>query len=85
MKRKETKLKGLSESRLGSMIFLFRMAGIPVQMKKVSTIYGVYMITVIICTCSMYTGMFVDVYIHWDELGRAMTTMRALIPFTNII
>jgi hypothetical protein len=67
------------------MIFLFKIAGIPVQMKKISTIYGVYMIIVIICTFSTYIGMFFDVYIHWDDLGRAMTTMRALIPFTNVM
>jgi hypothetical protein len=29
--------------------------------------------------------MFGDVYIHRDDLGRAMTTMRVLIPVTNIM
>jgi hypothetical protein len=85
MYRQETKLKWLSEIRFGSMIFLFRMAGIPVQMGKVSTIYGVYMITVIVCTCSMFIGTFLDVYVHWEDLGRAMTTMRVLITYTNVI
>jgi len=32
MNRKEPKLKGLSESRFGSMIFFLRMAGIPLMM-----------------------------------------------------
>jgi hypothetical protein len=85
MKRKETKLNGLSEIRFGSMIFLFRMAGIPLKIKKISTFYSVYMITEIICSCSTYIGMFFDVYIHWDDLGRAMTSMRMLIPFTNVM
>jgi hypothetical protein len=35
MNRQQQKLKGLSENRFGSMIFLLRMAGIAVQMKKV--------------------------------------------------
>ena len=85
MNRKETKLKRLSESRFGSIIFLFRMVGIPLKTKIISIIYSVYMITVIICGFSTFTGMFVDVYIHWDDLGRAMTSMRVLIPFTNVI
>ena len=85
MNRKEPKPKGLSVIRFGSMIFLFRMAGVPLKMKKISTIYAVYMITVIICSCSTYIGMFVDVYIHWDDLGRSMTSMRMLIPFTNVM
>ena len=85
MNSEEPKLKGLSEGRFGSLIFLFRMAGIPVKMKKVSTIYAVYMITVTLCICSMFIGMFIDVFINWDELGRAMTTARVLIPLTNVI
>ena len=73
MYRQETKLKGLSEIRFGSMIFLHRMSGVPFQMKKKSTIYATYMVTVTVCCFSAVIGMFVDVYIHWDELGRAMT------------
>ena len=85
MKREETKLKGLSECRFHSMIFLFRLAGVPLQIKKISTIYAIYMITVIICASTTYLGMCVDVYIHRDDLGRAMTTIRMLIPFTNVM
>ena len=85
MNRKDLELKGLSEIRFSSMIFLFRMAGIPLKMKQVPTIYAAYMITVIICSCSTYIGMLVDVYIHWDDLGRAMTTLRVLIPLTNVM
>jgi hypothetical protein len=77
------KVKGLSEIRFGSMIFLFRMGGIPFKMKKVSLIYAVYMITVIISSYSSFIGMFVDVYIHWNDFGRAMTTVHVLIPFLN--
>jgi len=85
MYRQETKLKGLSESRFSSMIFLLRMAGIPFKIKKISTIYDIYMKTVIICSCSAIIGMFIDVYIHRDDMGRTMTTLRALFPFTNIM
>jgi hypothetical protein len=85
MNTEKPKLKGLSGSRFGSMIFLFRMAGVPFQMKKISIIYVVYMITVLICSCSTFIGVFVDAYIHRDDLGRAMTSMRVLIPITNIM
>ena len=83
MNRQETKLKGLSERRFGTMVFLLRMAGIPCKMKKISTIYVIYMITVILCATTTYLGIFVDVYVQRDDLGRAMTTMRALISFTD--
>jgi len=83
MNTRETKLNGLLNIRFASITFLFRLAGIPVKEKKISTIYFVYMITVIICSCCMFIGMSFDVYVHWDDLGRAMTTVRVLIPFTN--
>jgi hypothetical protein len=85
MNRENSKLKGLSEIRFGSTIFLLRMAGIPFQMQKVSTLYAIYMRTVIICSSTTYLGMLVHVYLHWDDLGLAMTTMRVLIPFTNMM
>jgi hypothetical protein len=85
MKTQERKINGLSEIRFRSMIFLFRMAGIPFQMKEISTIYTIYMVTVILCSCSTFIGTFVDVYIHRDDLGRAMTTMRVTIPIMNIV
>jgi len=85
MKKKETKLKGMSKSRFCSMIFLLRLAGIPFRMKEISTIYAIYMITVIVCASTTYLGMLGDVYIHRDDLGRAMTSMRVLISLTNVM
>jgi len=85
MNTAETKVQGLSHNRFASIIFLLRLAGIPVKMKKISTIYAVYMITVIICSSSTFIGTFADVNVHWDNLGRAMTSIRALLSFTSIM
>ena len=85
MNTAEKKVKGLSDIRFASIIFLLRLAGIPVKMKKISTIYAAYMITVTICSSSTFIGTFTDVNVHWDNLGRAMTSMRALFTFTNIM
>ena len=81
----KTKLNGLSEIRFVSMIFLLRMAGIPLKMKKLKPLYTIYMVTVIVCSCSSFTGVYVDVYIHWDDLGRAMTTIRVLFSMANVM
>jgi hypothetical protein len=80
-----TKINRPSERRFGSIIFLLRLGGIPLQMKKISAIYNIYMTTLIFCGFSTYVGMFFDGYRHWDDLGRAMTAMRMFIPFTNIM
>jgi len=76
-------VKEKSNSRFGSIIFFLRLAGIPFKMKKMSTIYALYMITAISCTCTTFLGMFVDVYIHRDNLGHVMTNFRVSIGFTN--
>jgi hypothetical protein len=79
----ETEGRNLSQSRFGSVIFLIRMVGIPCKLKKISTIYAIYMTTVFISASTTYLGMFVDVYVHWEDLGRAMTALRGLIGFTS--
>ena len=85
MESENIKLKTLTERRFGSIILLFRLAGIPFRKKKISIIYSIYMITVIICASTTYLGMLADVYVHRNNLGRAMTNTRVLIPLTNVM
>jgi len=72
-------------SRLGSIIFFLRLAGIPFKMKKMSTLYAIYMTTVISSTCAIFVGMLVDVYVNRNDLGHVMTNIRVLIVFTNFL
>jgi len=85
MEREGIEVKGLSEIRFSRIIFLLRLAGIPFKMKKMSTVYVIYMITVIICSFSTFLGMCADVYIHRDDLGHVMTTFRTVTGMTNLI
>ena len=54
-------------------------------MNKVSTLYALYMRTLIICATTTNLGMFIDVYVHREDLGLAMTTMRGLMSCTNVM
>jgi hypothetical protein len=85
MEREETKVMGLSEFRFSRIIFFLRLAGIPFKMKKLSTLYSVYMITVTVCTYSTLIGMFVDAYIHRDDLAHVMTNLRILTGMTSLV
>ena len=85
MDKEVPEVTGLSNSRFSWIIFLLRLAGIPFKMKNMSTLYTIYMITVIFCTCSTFVGMFVDVYINRDNLGHVMTNIRVSIGFTNVL
>jgi len=83
MKTEEHKTKRLLGSRFSSIIFLLRLAGIPLKMKKISIIYAIYMLTATFCTCTTVLGMFVDVCQHRDDLGHIMKNIRVLIAMVN--
>jgi hypothetical protein len=85
MEREETKVKELREIRFSWIIFFLRVAGIPFKMTKMSPFYVFYMVTVIICTCSMFLGMFVDVYIYRDDLNHVMSSIRPLIGISGVV
>ena len=83
METEEQTTKWLPGSRFSSIIFLLRLAGIPLKMKKISNIYAIYAITAISCTCTTVVGMFADVYIRRDDLGHIMTNIRMLVAMVN--
>ena len=85
METEETKVEGLSEIRFSRIIFFLRLAGIPFKMKKMSTLYAIYMITGIVCTCSLFLGTFVDVYLHRDNVRHTMTNIHIVAGMTNIV
>lgn len=85
MEREGSKINRKFQRRFGSIIFILRSAGIPFQMKTISTIYTIYMTILVVCSSATYIGMLCDGPVHWDDLGRAMTSIRMLITFTNIM
>ena len=85
MKRIGSQMESLSEIRFGSVVLLFRIAGIPLKIKKMSIVYTIYMIIVIFCTSTTFVGMIADVYVHRDNLRHAVTNIRVSITATNIV
>jgi hypothetical protein len=85
MESVNSKINSLSQLRFSSFIFLLRLGGIPFQMKKMSTIYAIYKETLFFCLSATYIGMLFDVYMHRNDLGNAMASIRVLISFTNIM
>ena len=83
MENEGKKINKQSDNYFNSIIFLFRLAGVPFKMNIISTTYAIYMLTVIFCTCSTIIGSVVGVYEHRDDLGHIMASMRVLIPLMN--
>jgi hypothetical protein len=85
MEKVESNVKGLSEIRFRWIIFFIRFAGIPFKLKKMTTLYAIYMITVIVFTCIMFLGMFVDVYLHRDDMRHTMMNIRVLTGMKSLV
>jgi len=76
-------IKKQSDNYFNSIIFLFRVAGVPIKINKISTTYATYMLTVVFCTCTTIIGSVVGVYKNRDDLGYIMTSIRVLLAFIN--
>ena len=63
------KVNKLWDNYFNSVVFFFRLPEVPIQMNKISTLYAIYMLTVISCTSSTIIGFIVGVYYTatiWD-------------------
>jgi len=78
-------MESLFESRFFSVVLLFRIAGIPLKMNKMSTLYTIYMLTVIFCTSTTFVGMIADVYVHRDNLRHVATNVRSSITAADML
>jgi hypothetical protein len=85
MEIKGQKIKEESDNCFSSIVFFFRLAGVPLKINKISLIYAVYVITVVLCSSSTFIGFIVGVYEHRDDLGHIMTSLRMLMPLMNVM
>jgi hypothetical protein len=66
----------LIENRFKILLFLYRLGGIPLNMKSVSTLNAVYNATVIVCFYITYICVGVDLLVHRHQLKLAMQNLR---------
>jgi len=66
----------LAEKRFKFLLFLYRIGGIPLNMKLVSTLNALYNATVIVCFYITYICVSVDLLVHRHQLKLAMQKLR---------
>jgi hypothetical protein len=66
----------LTENRFKVLLFLYRLAGIPLNMNSVSTLNAVYNATVIVCFYITHICSGVDTLVHRHQLKLAMQKLR---------
>ena len=85
MANKGEQLEKQSKNYFNVIIFFFRCAGVPFNMKQISIIYHIYFLAVVIGSCTTFVGMIADLYIHMDDLGHIVTNMRVLLTFVDVL
>jgi hypothetical protein len=68
--------KKFIESRFKVLLFLYRIGGIPLNMKSVSRLNAVYNVSLIVCFYITYFCLSVDTFIHRHQLSHAMKNLR---------
>ena len=72
------------ENRFKVLLFLYRLGGIPLNMKSVSTLNAVYNATVIVCFYITYICVGMDTFAHRYELKLAMQKLRVFLGMLMI-
>ena len=70
---------GLTESRFKVLLFIFRLGGIPLNVKSVSRLNAVYNTTVIVCFYITNICVCVDTFVHRHQSKLAMQKFRILL------
>jgi hypothetical protein len=66
----------LIENRFKVLLFLYRLGGIPLNMKSVSRLHAAYNVTLIVCFYITYICVGVDTVVHRHQLKIAMQNLR---------
>ena len=74
----------LHESRFKTLLFIFRMGGHPLKLDSVTRINAVYNATILMCFCITTVCLFMDTFVHRDNLEYAMKKLRSLIGFVLV-
>jgi hypothetical protein len=69
----------LFESRFKVLLFIFRLGGIPLNMKSISRLNAVYNATVIVCFYITNFCVCADTFVHRHQLKLAMQKFRVLL------
>jgi hypothetical protein len=79
MNTKEPQVCDVTENRFRTVLTFLRMAGVPINMKHVSTLHSSYNALLAINAYALYLAFYMDIIIHNDDLKNFMKSFRILI------
>jgi hypothetical protein len=84
MGTKEPQVCDVTEDRFRTVLTFLRMAGVPINMKHVSTLHSIYNALLAINAYALYLAFYMDIIIHNDDLKNFMKTFRIVNSSTVI-
>jgi hypothetical protein len=84
VKSDEVQESGLSQRRFGTILLLFKLAGIPLNTHSVSKIQSVYNVTTAVCHYSTCVSCYMDVYVNRNNLEELVKSIRLCLSMTFV-
>jgi hypothetical protein len=84
VKTREQHESGLSQRRFGTILFLFKLAGIPLGTHPVPRIQIVYNITIALCHYFTYVSCVMDIYVNRNNLEELVKSIRLGLSMTFV-
>jgi hypothetical protein len=83
--RNDTTCENVTETRFKILLFLIRFAGIPVNVKSVSTVNAIYNVTAIVFCYTITAFLHMDTIVRRHQLQDVMNKIRALFVIYSIM
>jgi hypothetical protein len=80
MKKKGPHGSGLAHSRFGTVLFIFKLAGIPLSTQTISPVRSAYNIIIVVCYYITCVSCSMDLLVNKDNLEELMKSIRVFIP-----
>jgi hypothetical protein len=71
---------GLARSRFGTILFIFRLAGIPLNTQSVSPVRSAYNTAIVLCFYITCLSCLMDILVNNNNLEELMKTIRVFFP-----
>jgi hypothetical protein len=76
---------GRSERRFKTLLIVFRLGGIPLNMESVSAANTVYNVTIILCYYTTMLCLYMDTFAHRHHLVEAMKKLRVIMGMQGCV
>jgi hypothetical protein len=75
---------GLSERRFGTILSIFKLAGIPLTIHSVSRVQSVYNIVIAVCFYATFTSKIMDMHVDRNNFEELMSDIRLCLSMASL-